>query len=176
MMARFLIPLVAVVLFFLETEFALFSPIEWNGELAYLVPRFLILYLIFLSIYYNRKRAMLYGLIFGLLYDIFYIDIIGLYSFLYPFICFIAGSTVKYIHQHLFVTTTLSLLLVALLEIILHQFFLIIGFTTIPFSGFLNQRLIPTMIANSIFLIMLGWTFRYLIQARVLQKANQSIL
>ena len=126
-MARFLIPFVAVILFFLETDFSLFSPIKWHGQLYYLVPRFLILYLIFLSIYYDRKRAMLYGLIFGVLYDIFYIDIIGLYTFLYPFICFIAGSTVKHIHQHLAITTILSLVLVALLEIVLHQFFFLIS-------------------------------------------------
>lgn len=174
-MVKFLIPLVAVLLFFLETEFSLYSPIEWRGHLYYLVPRFLILYLIFLSIYYDRKRAMWYGLIFGVLYDIFYIDIIGLYTFLYPFICFIAGYTVKYIHQHLAITTVLSLVLVALLEIVLHQFFLLISFTSVPFTEFLNQRLIPTMIANSIYLIMLGWTFKYLIEARLF-KANQSTL
>lgn len=175
-MAKFLIPAVAIALFFLETEFSLFSPIEVNGENAYLVPRFLILYLIFLSIYYDRRRAMLYGLVFGMLYDIFYIDILGPYTFLYTFICFIAGSTVKYIHQHLVVTTTLSLILVALLEILLHQFFLLIQFTDLTFTEFLNLRLVPTMVANSIFLIMLGWTFKYLLEARVLEKANQSIL
>ncbi|GEK34391.1 rod shape-determining protein MreD [Kurthia sibirica] len=175
-MARLLIPAVAIALFFLETEFSLFSPIEFSGENYYLVPRFLILYLIFLSIYYDRKKAMWYGLAFGVLNDIVYIDIIGLYTFLYPFICFIAGSTVKYIHQHLVVTTTLSLLLVALLEILLHQFFFLIGYTDIGFAEFLNQRLVPTMIANSIYLIMLGWTFKYLLEARVLEKANQSIL
>lgn len=175
-MAKYLIPAVAVILFFLETEFSLFSPIDINGQREYLVPRFVILYLIFLSIYYDKKRAMIYGLVFGLVYDIFYIDIIGLYTFLYPFICFIAGSTVKYIHQHLVVTTTLSLLLIALLEIALHQFFLLIGYTDISFTEFLNHRLVPTMIANSVFLIMLGWTFKYLLEARVLEKANQSII
>lgn len=175
-MAKYLIVIVAVILFFLETKFSLFSPIDFHGNLTYLVPRFLIIYLIFLSIYYDRRKAMWYGLVFGLLYDIFYIDIIGLYTFLYPFICFIAGSTVKYIHQHLVVTTTLSLVLVAVLEILLHQFFVLIQFTDLSFAEFLNYRLVPTMIANSIFLIMLGWTFKYLLEARVLEKANQSIL
>ena len=57
----------------------------------YLVPRFLIIYLIFVAIYYDRKRAMVYGLFFGLLYDVFFIDIIGLYSFIYPLMCLIAS-------------------------------------------------------------------------------------
>lgn len=87
-MVRFLIPSVAVLLFLLEPEFAMLSPIEVKGHIYYLVPRFLILYLIFISIYYSRQRAVMYGLFFGVLYDVFYIDIIGLYSVLYPLICF----------------------------------------------------------------------------------------
>lgn len=172
-MIRFLVPLVAIVLFFLEPVFGLFSPIELYGEYRFLVPRFLIMYLIFISIYYSRNVAMVYGLVFGLLYDVTYIDIIGLYSFLYPLLCLIASFIVRYIHQHLLVTTTLSLLLVALLEFVLYQFFLLIGLTDMSMNNFVYGKLIPTMIANSIFLIMLGWAFKYLINARFIQRLNQ---
>lgn len=168
-----MIPTVAVILFLLEPEFALFSPIEWNGEIFYLVPRFLILYLIFLSIYYNRKRAITYGLIFGLLYDVFYIDIIGLYTVLYPLVCYIAGWSVKYIHPHLSITTVLSVLLVAVMEFILYYFFHFIHFTTLPFTDFLMHRLIPSIVANLLYLILLCWAFKYLIDARVLQKLRE---
>lgn len=172
MFIRLLIPAVAVLLFLLEPEFALFSPIIMDGKTIYLVPRFLILYLIFISIYYNRNRAVLYGLLFGLLYDVFYIDIIGLYSVLYPLLCFIAGWSVKYIHQHLVITTILAVMLVAFMEVVLYQFFFLINFTSMPFDSFLYSRLIPTIIANLLFLLMLGWAFKYLINARVLQRAR----
>ncbi|MEJ9280497.1 rod shape-determining protein MreD [Ureibacillus thermosphaericus] len=173
MWIRLTIPFIAIVLFLLEPEFALFSPIEWNGEIIYLVPRFLILYLIFISIYYSRKRAVTYGLFFGLLYDVFYIDIIGLYTVLYPLVCYTAGWSVKYIHQHLSITTILSVVLVALMELILFYFFHFIHFTTLPFKEFLLIRLIPSILANLLYLIMLGWAFKYLIDARVLQKARE---
>ncbi len=172
MFIRLLIPAIAVLLFLLEPEFALFSPIILDGETIYLVPRFLILYLIFISIYYNRNRAVLYGLLFGLLYDVFYIDIIGLYSVLYPLLCFIAGWSVKYIHQHLVITTILAVMLVAFMEVVLYQFFFLINFTSMPFDAFLYSRLIPTILANLLFLLMLGWAFKYLINARVLQRAR----
>jgi len=172
-MIRFVVPLIAIILFYLEPVFGLFSPLELNGEYRYLIPRFLIMYLIFISIYYSRNRAMVYGLVFGVLYDVFFIDIIGLYSFLYPLICLIASFIVKYIHQHLLVTTTLSLVLVALLEFALYHFFSLIGLTDISLSVFVFERLLPTMIANSIFLIMLGWAFKYVISARLIQRLNQ---
>lgn len=169
-MVRFLIPFVAVLLFLLEPEFAKFSPIHFENYTAYLVPRFLILYLIFISIYYNRKRAVIYGLIFGLLYDVFYIDIIGLYAVLYPAVCFLAGWSVKFIHQHLLITTVLAVLLVAVMEIILYEFFLLIGLTAMPFDTFFNGRLLPTIGANLLFLLILGWAFKYLIDARLLER------
>lgn len=172
-MIRLVVPLLAIVLFYLEPVFGLFSPLELNGEYRYLIPRFLIMYLIFISIYYSRNRAMIYGLIFGVLYDVFFIDIIGLYSFLYPLICLIASFIVKFIHQHLFVTTLLSLVLVAVLEFVLYHFFSLIGLTDVSLQVFVFERLIPTMIANSIFLIMLGWAFKYVINARLIQRLNQ---
>lgn len=172
-MVRFLIPFTAVVLFLLEPEFAKFSPLNFGDKTIFLVPRFLILYLIFISIYYSRKRAVVYGLIFGLLYDVFYIDIIGLYSVLYPLVCFLAGWSIKFIHQHLIITTILAVLLVTFMEIVLYQFFFIIDFTSMPFSAFFNNRLLPTIVANLLFLLMLGWAFKYLINARVLQRARE---
>ncbi len=172
-MRRLIIPAIAVVLFYLEPVFGLFSPLDISGEYRYLIPRFLIMYLIFISIYYSRNRAMGYALLFGLLYDVFFIDIIGLYSFLYPLICLIASFIMKFIHQHLIVTTGLSLLLVAGLEFVLYQFFLLIGLTDMSLQAFVHERLIPTMIANSIFLVVLGWAFKYVINARLLQRLNQ---
>ena len=172
-MIRLIIPAIAVVLFYLEPVFGLFSPLDIGGEYRYLIPRFLIMYLIFLSIYYSRNRAIVYALLFGLLYDVFFIDIIGLYSFLYPIICLIASFLMKFIYQHLIATTVVSLLLVAGLEFVLYYFFSLIGLTDISPQVFIRERLIPTMIANSIFLVVLGWAFKYVISTRLIQRLNQ---
>lgn len=172
-MIRFLIPFIAVVLFLLEPPFALFSPIQFGDYELVLVPRFVILYLIFIAIYYNRKRAMMYGFVFGLLYDVFHINIVGLYVVLFPIICFLAGSTVKIFHQNLFTNTIISVLLVALMETILYYFYFIIGFTSISFSTFFVNRLTPTIIANLLFLIILGWIFKLVIDARIMERARE---
>lgn len=170
MIIRFLIPFIAILLFLLEPEFALFSPITMGEETIFLVPRFLILYLIFISVYYSKKRAALYGLFFGVLYDVFYIDIIGLYSVLYPLLCIIAGAIIKSIHQNFIITTILSIVLIAFMEIILYYFFSFIGLTTMMFEVFFVNRLLPTVIANLIFLLLTGWVFVYLLNTRFLQR------
>ncbi len=173
-MIRYVIVIISVLLFYMEPIFGLFSPIELNGETYTLVPRFLIIYLIFVSIYYNRKRAMLYGLFFGLLYDVFFIDIIGLYSFIYPLMCLVASFIIKFIHQHLLVATILALLLVAAVETLLFFFYTFIGIKVMTLASFSSYHLIPTMIANLVFILMFGWVFKYLLLYRFNQKASLS--
>ena len=169
-MVRYVLPIIAIILFLIEPEFAMLSPLNIGEHSYILVPRFLILYLIFLAIYYNRKKACVYGIVFGIMYDIVYIDILGLYTVLFPLVCFIASWCVKFVHQHLFITTILSVLLVAFMELFLYQFYSIVDITSMTFNDFLLYRLVPTISGNLLYLFMLGWVFKLLINARLLEQ------
>ena len=172
-MIRSIIPLIAVLFFFLEPVFSLFSPIAFGDGLMTLVPRFVIVYLVFIAVYYNRQRAIIYGIVLGLLYDMFYIDIIGLYAFLYPLICYIAAGIIRYMYKHIVTVMVLSLLLVVLLEVLSYTFVSVIGITSMEPSEFMTSRLIPTMIANSLFVVMFGWLFKKLLDKRVLLRRGE---
>ncbi|WP_391202171.1 rod shape-determining protein MreD [Psychrobacillus sp. L4] len=169
-MIRLLVIIISVLLFYMEPIFGLFSPIELNNDFYILVPRFLIMYLIFVSIYYDRKRAMIYAIFFGLLYDVFFIDIIGLYSFIYPLMCLVASFIAKYVHQHLVVATCLTLILVTVVELLLYLFYTFIGIKSMTFTEFLQHNLLPTMIGNLVFIVMFGWVFKYILLNRFKQK------
>lgn len=171
-MIRFIIPLIAVILFFLEPVFSLFSPVSIADVSYTLVPRFVIVYLIFITVYYGRKQAMIYGIILGLLYDMYHIDIIGVYTFLYPAICYLSAMIIRQIHRHIITVTLLSLMMVALLELLSFFFASLIALTTIGFEEFIVIRLMPTMVANSMFVAMFGYLFKRLIDERGLQKAG----
>lgn len=168
-MTRSIIPLIAVLLFFLEPIFSLFSPIEVGDTLYTLVPRFVIVFLIFIVAYIGKRSAILYGIVLGLLYDMFYIDIIGLYAFLYPLVCLIAAMIIRQVHQHIVILMILSLFFVALLEVLSYGFASLISLTTIGTEEFVSGRLIPTIIANSLFIVIFGWFFRTLIYKYVLK-------
>ena len=166
-MIRSVIPLIAVLLFFLEPVFTLFSPVEIGGETYTLVPRFVIVYLVFIAVYYGRKRALVYGIILGLLYDMYHIDIIGLYAFLYPLICYIASLIIRQIHRHIVTVMFLSLFLIMILELLSYFYASLLSLTTIGLDEFISGRLVPTIIANSFFVGMFGWLFKNLIYKRV---------
>ena len=174
-MIRSIIPLIAVLLFFLEPVFSLFSPINLGGSSYTLVPRFVIVYLIFIAVYYNRKRAIIYGILFGLLYDMYHIDIIGLYAFLYPLMCYIATLIIRQIHRHILTVMFMALFLIMILELLSYFFASLISLTTIGLDEFITSRLIPTIIANSIFVGMFGWLFKNLIYKRVVQRQGETL-
>ena len=173
-MSRLVIPVIGLMLFFLEPVFGLFSPLHFSGDYYYVVPRFLLMFLIFVSIYYNRRQAVMYGLFFGLLYDVFFIDIIGLYSFLYPAMCLIASVAVKSIQENLWITSALTIGLIALFEVVLYQFFMLISLVSMPFPAFLETRLIPTMLTNSFFLILFGWMLQSAILPRLAKQGKKT--
>ena len=70
----------------------------------------------------------------------FYIDIIGLYAFLYPLICFIAASIIRYVHRHIVTVMILTLFLIALLEVLSYGFASLIAITTIGFNEFISDE------------------------------------
>ncbi len=172
-MMKAVIPFIITVLFFMEPIFSLFSPIAYGDALLTLVPRFVIVALIFTAVYGRKKDAIIYGIIFGLLYDVFYIDIIGVYAFLYPVICLLAVGVVRVIHKHVVTVIILSLLLIALLELLSYGFVSLISITTIEFKEFLTGRLVPTLLANSLFVMMFSWFFHKVIEEKVFRRLNE---
>jgi rod shape-determining protein MreD len=174
-MIRSVIPLIAVLLFFLEPVFSLFSPIDIGGNGYTLVPRFVIVYLIFIAVYYSRQRAIIYGIVLGLLYDMFHIDIIGLYAFLFPLICFIATLIIRQVHRHIVTVMFLALFLIIVLEVLSYFFASLVSLTSIGLDEFITDRLIPTIIANSIFVGMFGWFFKTLIYKRVVERQGETL-
>ena len=103
----------------------------------------------------------------------FYIDIIGLYAFLYPLICYIASLIIRHVYKNIVTVMLLILFLIALLEVLTYSFASLISITTIDPQQFITGRLIPTMISNSLFVIMFGLFFKKLIDNRVLLKRGE---
>ncbi|MFJ7933534.1 rod shape-determining protein MreD [Sporosarcina sp. NPDC096371] len=163
-MIRFVIPLLAVLLFFLEPVFSLFSPIDIGGMRYTLVPRFVIVYLIFIAVYCSQRRAIIYGIGLGLLYDMFHIDIIGLYAFLFPLICFIAALIIRQVQRHIVTVMFLALFLIIVLELLSYFFASLVSLTSIGLDEFISGRLVPTFIANSVFVGMFGLFFKKVLQ------------
>ncbi|WP_409270801.1 rod shape-determining protein MreD [Neobacillus sp. SCS-31] len=152
-MKRFFLPLLLFVFFTVESIFVQLLPSEFFYGKWILVPRFLIAVLLLLAMYGSQKYAILYGFAFGLLFDIVYTEIIGIYLFLFPLTIYLVMRAMKILQTNALVVTIVMLAGIALLELVIYKMNSFIHITDISMKEFANTRLLPTLCLNLIFIV-----------------------
>ena len=158
-MIRFKIFLLAVLVFISEGIF-----VEIFSEKLYttpyiLVPRFIVIFLVFLGVYGKRNLAIIYAFGMGIFYDVVYTEVLGVYLFALPLMAYFSTKLMKVLQINLGIVSSVCLLAISVLEIIVYEVNLLIGFTSLTFIEFAQMRLLPTLILNLIFLILFGYVF-----------------
>ncbi|MCM3568402.1 rod shape-determining protein MreD [Neobacillus mesonae] len=153
-MKKFLLPLLFAFLFIAESLFVQFLPADFFGQNRILAPRFLFSSLLLLTIFVGRKQGIIYAAVFGLIFDIVYIEIIGIYFFLFPFVAYLISKIMHVLQANMIVAFFVSMIGVALLEIGVYEMDYLIHVTSLDFLDFLNLRLYSTLILNAAFLLI----------------------
>ncbi|MGP7816831.1 rod shape-determining protein MreD [Niallia sp. 01092] len=155
-MRKYVVGGLLALMFILESIFVELLPAELFHSNRILIPHFLILTILFLSIYGSRNIGIVYAFAFGLLFDIVYTEILGIYFFIFPFIVYVCSKIMKVFHPNIVVVSVVSLIGMSLLEIVVYEMILIIHRTSMDFNSFIHLRLIPTLILNTAFLIIVA--------------------
>lgn len=159
-MIRFLLPALFAFLFILESLFVELLPAELFNSDRILVPHFLMAGILFLTAYLSPKHGIIYGLIFGFLFDVVYTEIIGIYLFMFPVIAYMFANMMRVLQTNILIVSILSLLGIALLEIGVFQLMLLIKITDLDFSTYVKIRLVPTLILNMAFIVIAAFPFK----------------
>ncbi len=159
-MSRVLLPFLMIFLFVAESIFVGLLPGEIFGGKYLLIPHFLFVAILFLTVYGPKKYWVIYAFVFGLLFDIVYTEIIGIYLFLFPFIAYLMTKIMKFLQTNIVIVSLASLILIALLEFGSYEINFLIHITDIDVSTYLSERLVPTLILNLIFIILTAYPFK----------------
>jgi rod shape-determining protein MreD len=162
-MKKILLPFIALVLFYGSSLFVTYLPIGVFNSDRVLVPHFLIIFILLMSVYYHNTTAILYGFIFGFLYDSFFTEVLGVHLFIFPFVTFLTSRIMKVLHSNLIVTSIVILLNVSILEFLIYQINLLIGKTDWAIATFADLRLWPTLVLNAAFLIIVSFPLKSLL-------------
>ncbi|MGR3765206.1 rod shape-determining protein MreD [Rossellomorea sp. NS-SX7] len=166
MINRLILPLVTLLIFYSESLFVILFPnLEWADQ-RILVPHFLIIFILFICGFFQYKTALLYGFIFGFLFDIFYTEINGIYLVFFPFVVFLAHAMMKILHNNLFVFALIVIVNVSVLEFLVYQINVIIQRTDMTLIQFADLRLWPTLVLNLIFYIIFAYPFKIFLQRK----------
>lgn len=154
------IPVLVIIFFCVESQFVNFIPSRLFSQYWIIVPRFLFLLLIFITVYYDKKLGLIYALVTGLIMDIVFIDILGIYLFWYPVTIFLVSILMKNWHANLFIVAFVSLLAITFVEFGIYGFFSILQIANMPLKFFVSHRLFPTLGANLAFYILFSYSLK----------------
>ncbi|MDQ0161190.1 rod shape-determining protein MreD [Aeribacillus alveayuensis] len=163
MIKRFILLFAVFVIFVGESIFVDLIPHTFFPTDKIVVPRFLVLVIIAVTAYTTQSFGAFCGILFGFLYDVFYTEVIGIYTFAFPNLAFVTKFALKAFHHNIFVLVFLGLFSIALLEFYTYGLFLIINATTMGFHAFIYNRLFPTLMVNAVIFIMLIYPLKKLI-------------
>lgn len=159
-MIKAFLPLIISFCFIFESVFVELLPEQFFYNTRILVPHFLIVAIMFTAIYGTKKIGLLYGFIFGLLFDIVYTEIIGIYLFLIPLVVYIISWIMKRLQSNIVLVSLIALVGVALLEFGVYGMNLIIGHTSMGVTSFVDNRLVPTLLLNAIFIVLVAFPLK----------------
>ncbi|MDP4162435.1 MAG: rod shape-determining protein MreD [Bacillota bacterium] len=162
-MNKFLLPLLFLLLFILEGVFVEFMPSKYSDSMK-LVPHFLLVAILLLSIFGSKKHGIIYGLVFGLLFDIVYTEVIGIYLFIYPLASYLASKMMRVLHANIVIASITTLLGVAFVEVGVYELNRIIHITDLTFIDFIQIRFIPTILLNLAFIIIVVYPLKRLFE------------
>jgi rod shape-determining protein MreD len=157
---RFILPFLVFFTFISESIFAHLIHIPFATEEQFYIPRFTLIVVIFVTVYLNRTQGMLFGIVFGLLHDVVYIEVIGIYLFAYGFLAYLISKALIVLHRNALIVIFLTILSIALLEFYVYGMNYLIGTTKMSLYHFTTLRLLPTLALNAVVAILIIYPFK----------------
>ncbi|WP_226036538.1 rod shape-determining protein MreD [Aquibacillus saliphilus] len=155
-MQKFYLPLLLLVLLVLEGVALDFLPISLIGDWI-VVPHWLLVLLVLVTIFYDKENtynSIIHAIIFGLLIDIVYTNVLGVYMFIYAITIYSIHELKKILHTNYFVALLMTIIAVGIADIGIYFIYFFIGAIELFWKEYLMIRLIPTLIANILFFLI----------------------
>ncbi|APC48135.1 rod shape-determining protein MreD [Virgibacillus halodenitrificans] len=158
MMKRLFLPF--FLFLFLVSEgvaLELLPPSLITGNLL-IVPHWVFMFLVLIAIFYDKEDtyySVLYGFIFGLLIDIVYTGVLGVYMFSYALVIYVIHGLKKMLHGNVFVSILLGIVGLSLADIAINVIYTVAGIASMVWKDYLLYRLLPTLLLNLVFLLFL---------------------
>ncbi|PTJ55047.1 rod shape-determining protein MreD [Mammaliicoccus sciuri] len=154
-MRFYVIPLIGVLLFYLDSLLTRLSPLTLFNETFIIVPRLTFLYLLIIAVYKNPKVAIILAIVTGIFTDIYYGGIYGVYTFGYVIFVIMMDKLFKVFYRDILMMVILLISSVVLLEIWVMVFYGFLGIASINIGSIILFRLIPPVVFNLICLIII---------------------
>lgn len=131
-----------------------------------IVPHWLLLFLMLIALKYDRNEtfySIIYSIAFGLLIDIVYTGMLGIYMFVYPVSVYVAHILKRMFHTNILMSSIIAVITITVTEVLIYYIYTILGMIDATMSYFLLYRLLPTTLANLLFFLLIYGLFSQLL-------------
>jgi len=157
-MKRLYLPLILFLFLVLEgVAIDLFPESMMRSDYMF-VPHWLLVFLAYIAVFYDRDStyiSVMYAVLFGLLFDIVYTGVLGLYMFSYGLVIYIVHGLKKMLHANFFVMVLLGLAGIVFADAGIYIILTVVEIAEMPWQMYIVNRLLPTLLLNLLFLILL---------------------
>jgi len=164
-----------IILFTVDNLIVIFFPIQPIFGNYRVVPYLLLIGICLYAFYDKKNYATWLALAFGLIYDIYAVNLLGLYATIFPIIVILIKKYIVEITPvnfvSIFYVTTVAILMV---ETIVYILVVIITRQTVTVFEFIQYRLIITLIFNIALLAMVYLPLVKILQPKPEKKSKQS--
>jgi len=157
-MKRIIIPLVLLLILAFQGVAMELLPPSIKFAKVYLTPHWILMFLILVAGFVYPQKPMIpiiYAAVFGLMTDIVYTGVLGVYMFVIAMSLYVAQLLYRLLQVNLIMVSVISVISLLIVEISLLAVYSLIGFSTMPVGDFFIYRCLPTILANILFLIII---------------------
>ncbi|EEQ79290.1 rod shape-determining protein MreD [Staphylococcus warneri] len=147
--------LIGILLFYIDTIIGLVIPMHFGKIDVIFVPHLTLMYLLILTIYRSFSVALVLAIFLGLITDLYYGSIYGLYMFGYILAVVVMDRCFKIFYKDKVMIFIIILVSTISIEIYVALIYGLIGFIQFNLIEFLLLRLLPTFIVNLLLLTIL---------------------
>ncbi|WP_052158915.1 rod shape-determining protein MreD [Halobacillus sp. BBL2006] len=123
-----------------------------------MTPHWILIFLFIVAIFYDKDetyQAVWFALFFGLLVDVVYTGVLGVYMVTYAVVTYIVHGLNKLLHANFVTASILAVIGVAIADTLLYVIYSFVQITAMSWGDYVLLRLLPTLAANMIFFILL---------------------
>lgn len=157
-MKHLYIPLILFFFLIIEGVALELLPVSVLASDLVIVPHWVLLFLVLTSIFFERDTtyfSIIYALVFGLLIDVVYTGILGVYMISYAIVIYLVLGLRKLLHGNIHVSLLLGIMSVILADMAIHVIYSAAGVIQMMWNYYWLDRLLPTVLLNMVFLLIL---------------------
>lgn len=154
------LPAIVILAFIFEGVASLIFSKQLFGENRLFIPHFLLVILILMTAFYKRNPTLIYAFVLGIVYDIYYTNIMGIFFALFPLIVYITDKFMQVFQKNIILLALITIFDIILLESIVYAFYVLIGETDMGIFTFIDIRLWTTILLNFAFYLIVYFPFK----------------